>query len=198
MTKLEVIRTALQLNPDVVIVDEVEKNYLPEKDGFWSHTIDFLVAPREGLYTVSKLDEFMLELVPQLEPSAVDYFSQHDSKDHLHFGKLYFDEEIGEVKTTKIITLTDMNLKGHVEIFPDKDPINEYSFDDKGNLVIEGVEDLRRRTWVNVYPCEDFVKDLIAGKLKYQEYETDVSTLNEYRPNLMTRATKGLVRLLTN
>ncbi len=38
MTKLEVIRTALQLNPNVVIVDEVEKNYLPEKDGFWSHS----------------------------------------------------------------------------------------------------------------------------------------------------------------
>ncbi len=164
----------------------------------FGHTVDFLVAPKRGLYTVSKLDRFMMGLVPQLEYSAIDYFSQHDSNSHLKFGKLYFDEKIGDIKTTKVITLTDTNLNGNVEIFSDKDPINEYSFDDDGNSVIEGIEDLNRRIWVSVYPCEDFIKDLIAGKLDYQEYETDVSTLNKYRPNSIERAAAGLVRLLTS
>lgn len=75
MSKLSKVRDALQRNPKVVIVAVEERNYIPERNGFWSQTIDFVVAPKKGLYTAKELQQFMMDLIPpDVELTRMDKF----------------------------------------------------------------------------------------------------------------------------
>ena len=140
MSKLSIVRQALETNPEVIIVDSQERNYLPDRSGFFCHTMDYWVAPKDGLYTAEELQDFMMSLVPEgLQPTCKDDFRQYDKNSDLEFGKLYFDEKVGEERkiTKRILTLTDeelFNVAGFVngEQTIDNDVIQEYT----------------RRTWV--------------------------------------------------
>ena len=65
MSKLSVVRKSLKENQEVIIVQVITHNYLPGMDERLSHTVDFWVAPRNGLYTVDELQAFMMRLVPE-------------------------------------------------------------------------------------------------------------------------------------
>lgn len=141
MDKLTTVRDALEANPDIVIVDVRDYNYIPERDGYWSHTVDFIVAPKKGIYSADKLQELMITLVPALNPTTTDKFRQWDWE--MAFGKLYFDEEVGteEIAINRKITLTDEKLFS-MEGFQNG----------QRTIEVHKKEPLRRRTWVRLYP----------------------------------------------
>ena len=174
MSKLTIVRQSLETNPEVVITKVFEKSYLPGRDGFWSHTMDFFVAPKNGLYTAEELQKFMMGLVPEgLQPTCKDDFSQYDQNSDLSLGKLYFDEDIGQEKVTRICTLTDEQL------------FNVSKFIN-GQRTIEESRAYQRRTWVRPFPSESLVRDLLEGKLS-SEYRIRPEELKRYQPGFFQR-----------
>ncbi len=133
MTSLSVVRSALEGNADIVIIDIAERNYLPETAS-WCHTVDFFIAPKVGVYDAERLQDLMLSLVPGLTPTTKDDFCNF--KDTLHFGKLYFDEVIGQ--EYREMTISDEDLKNTNGLV--------------GGHLIFDKKDLKRRVWVRLYP----------------------------------------------
>lgn len=153
MSKLTQVRKALQENPTITIVGAPEISYLPDRNGFWSHTIDFHVAPKKGgLYTVEELQALMMSLIPGLEPTSKQDFREWSRE--MDFGRLYFDEDIGMEAVRREITLTD------------EDMFSSSGFVD-GKLVIEYTEKVRRRTWVGLFPNTQIAAAALKGKNKY-------------------------------
>ena len=154
MSKLSKVRDALQGNPDVVIVAVYRNNYIPERSGFWSETIDFVVAPKKGLYTAEELQQFMMGLIPSdVELTSKDAFRDWGG-DEIELGKLYFDEVIGEELIRRDITLTDEEV------------LSTLGFVD-GKTVLDKKAKLQRRTWVRVYPDPELAKECYEGMYTY-------------------------------
>ena len=168
MSKLTVVRQSLEANPDVVIVHVDDQKYFPNKDGYWSQKVDYIVAPRRRLYTADELQEFMMGLVPDLQPTSVDSFRQYGNT--LRFGLLYFDEKVGEEE--RVLTLTAEDL------------LNSNT-SDFVNGKRTSTEDLLRRTWVRPYPNKAFARDVIEGILRFKRYATDLDTLRKYERGLV-------------
>jgi hypothetical protein len=169
MTKLEIVRHALETNPKVVILSMHEENYLPNRHGYWSHTLDYWAAPKKGIYTAKKLQDFMTGLIPGLQPTCADEFRQ--SSQSLEFGKLYFDEQIGSEQITRICTLTDPLM------------FHSQGFEEGKRTIIENQEYMRR-TWVRLFPDQEIAKDILEGKLD-GEYHISMAHLKEYQPSLL-------------
>ena len=178
MSKLSVVRETLEKNPGVVIVHTDKKVYLPDKNGFFCHTIDYWVAPKDGLYTAKELQRFMLGLIPNLPPTSKDDFVQWKKDGELQFGKLYFDEKVGEERTItkRILVLTDEELLD----------ANRFV---GGKLIIDKdvTEDYVRRTWVRPFPNEAFAMDVLNGKLRNYEYGANQNILRRYKPSLLQK-----------
>lgn len=149
MSKLTQVRKALQENPNVTIVGALEKNHLPYRDGYWSHTIDFYVTPKGGVYTTKELQALMMSLVPGLVPTCRDDF--YELGGGMKFGKLYFDEDIGIEAVYHKITLID------------EDMFSSRGFVD-GKRVIERTEKVQRRTWVRLFPNTQIAVAVLEGK----------------------------------
>lgn len=172
LNKLTKIKRALNDNNDVVIVNVEEKIYLPERNGYWSHTVDFRIAPKKGLYDEKDLQNFMIKLIPDLQPGSKDDFSEDPYK--IKLGKLYFDEKIGEEKviTKRIITLTDEQLFNFGVGFSEG----------KKTIEIEEVFDYQRRVLIKIYPNERFARDLLNGKLpSICDFSVEKELLQKYK-----------------
>lgn len=92
MSKLRTVREWLETNPEVIIAKVLENNYLPGRKNCFSHTVDFWVAPKNGLYTAEELQGFMMGLVPDgLQPTHKNDFRQYWEDGDLNFGRLYFN-----------------------------------------------------------------------------------------------------------
>ena len=138
MSKLTQVRTALEDNPGIAIVGAPECNHLPNRVSYWSHTVDFHVAPKTGgVYTAGELQALMMSLVPELEPNQKDDFWESDLA--MQLGKLYFDEEIGTEVVRREIVLSD------------EDMFSSPGFVD-GKCTIQRTERVQRRTWVRLFP----------------------------------------------
>ncbi|MDP3729688.1 MAG: hypothetical protein Q8R26_02990 [bacterium] len=154
MSKLTHVRKALEDNPSITIVGAPERNYLPGRDGYWSHTIDFHVAPKTGgVYTAKELQELMISLIPGLEPTRRDDFREWDRE--MEFGKVYFDEDIGTEAVRHEIVLID------------EDMFSSGGFVD-GKRIIERTEKVERRTWVRLFPNAQIAAAALEGENKYR------------------------------
>lgn len=164
MSKLTHVRKALQDNTNITIVGAPERNYLPGRDGYWSHTVDFHVAPKTGgVYTAKELQALMLSLAPELEPTCKDDFHELDRE--IEFGKLYFDEDIGTEAVRREIVLTDKDM------FPSDGFVD-------GKRIIERTEKVQRRTWVRLFPNAQIATAALKGENKYS---IPKSELTKYR-----------------
>jgi len=141
------------INPDVVIARIFENtNYLRNissgvvSNHAWHHIVDFLVTPREGIYTASSLQTFMDNLLPK--KILVDYKSNfYTDEGYLHFGMLRFHENFGQEKITRVCTLSDEEL------------FNNFGFVD-GQQIIEKSSYYIRDIYVRPFPCESYVKKI--------------------------------------
>ncbi|MDB5179044.1 MAG: hypothetical protein JWN01_987 [Patescibacteria group bacterium] len=163
MSKLATVHRALGSNGEALILAVEEHTYFPDPWGYWTHTVDFIVVPEGGLYSVAELQAFMMGLVP-LEETCRDDF--HGDGGYLGFGKLYFDETIGTdaVAGTRTITITDPDVT-----LPASFVGGEMAID------LGKITNRQRRTWVRVYPDRDYATRATNGKDSY-------STCNFRRP----------------
>ena len=155
----------LAFRPDIIVVGVQECNYLPERDGYWSQTFDFFVAPvGHGLFTGKELQALMMSLVPDgMEVSCKDDFNEFD--EDIEFGKLYFDEAIGTEKTRRVLTLSAVDIgdtRGFVH----------------GQQVIETEKEIRHRTLVRLFPTTDIAKRAMGGE---NEFRVDKAKLLKTR-----------------
>ena len=175
MSKLTHVREALQGNATITIVGAPEQNYLPGRNGYWSHTVDFYVAPKVGgLYTAKELQVLMKSLVPGLEPTCMDNFFDRDLE--MAFGKLYFDEVIGAEAICREIVLSDEDV-----FFSD-------GFID-GKRIINCTQELWRRTWVNLFPNVQIATSALSGENKFRISKRE---LTKYR-GFLARLANSLV-----
>ncbi len=137
MSKLAIVRAALQGNTNMQIVAVEESKHFPKPDGYWSHKVDFIVAPNRGIYTETMLQSCMESLIPGLRPTSVDRFRMWDTS--MDFGKLYFDEELGTETIRHELTLTESDFLPPGAL-------------DNGKAVYEETRKISRRTWVRLYP----------------------------------------------
>lgn len=167
MSKLRQVRAALEGNSNITIVDVSEGNFLNGSVNGWSHTMDFMVAPKTGgVYDAADLQRLMLSLIPGLETSCRDDFRDRGDGG-LKFGALYFDENIGVVRTHSEVVLTDEDVRA-TKGFTD------------GKLVTDNECSVCRRTWVRLYPSVALARAIITGECdaKYEIFKED---LDKYR-----------------
>jgi hypothetical protein len=150
MSKLKTIQDTLRSNPNVVIIgDAFEKVFPPEKGIV--NVINYIIAPKSGLYTVSELQSFMANLIPGLEPNYKQDFEQ--CRNSLRLGIMYFDEKIGEKKTSITENLSsaydeDSNVKWLVT----------------GENSHQTTEEYARRIWITLTPNKALGYDFLANK----------------------------------
>jgi hypothetical protein len=182
MTSLEKVLTAVQANSEVALYQTIPRNFMPRRDGYWSQTVTIIVYPHKGIYTAQELNDLMDSLVPEgMKPTSRD--AARDGGSSLEFGKLYFDEVIGT--ETHNIVLDDQSW-----------------FNKDGNYGADFFhktttwdEELKRRTWVLVYP-DKVVTELIYPPSGVEvedptwsisEYRIEKEALKSLQPNLDTK-----------
>lgn len=149
MSALSEVRNALKENSAFVVLEVIEHNSLPQRgSSAFEHTLDFFVAPKAGgIYVVREMQEAMLSLIP-IPATMKDDFRSAGS--YVEFGKLYFDEEIGKIRTVHEIDITDEELKTSCGLM-------------EGKRKTVDEQPLRRRIWVRLYPNIDLAKNAISG-----------------------------------
>lgn len=180
MSMLNAVKKDLFANPSVEIVDIKIENHLPYAAGYWTETVNIVVAPKKGVYDADKLQELMLQLTPSTGCTSKDDF--RESETTLSFGRLYFDESIGVEKRylRRELVLTDEDLlKKEFEGFVDGKRVMEEGDD---NIAI------MRRTWVRLYPNVQVALKVVAeGE---HEYSIDKSKLSRCKGRLARMLTR--------
>jgi hypothetical protein len=145
MSKIGQVKKDLFARQDIVIVDIKQKTYPLSGVGGWNETFDFFIAPMKGVYEATALQKLMLGLIT-LEPTCMDSFCSLTTA--LSFGKLYFDEEIGQITLVgeETLTITDEDYASRMAEEVKK---AEYV---EGRRKVESITKLHRRTWVRLYP----------------------------------------------
>ena len=140
-SKLEEVQEQLRANPDLYYAGEIFKHPPAGPGvGYWSETVDIIVAPVKPIFDIKRLNEFMHGLIKGLKPTSRDGATEW-GEGGIHLGRLYFDESIGkQVRKIKThITAIDHEALQRVGITPGESESAEE-------------EDIQRRTWVRVYP----------------------------------------------
>lgn len=180
ISKFKIVKKALEENPQVIIVDLKLESSFPRRIGYVTQTANFSIAPSMGLYTANELQEFMQGLIPGLKPYAQGDFFQADEIKELHFGYVGFEEKIGEERIESTHVMTDPEFTQTFDY--GKGLENVYGLDEEGILVRRKVIDHLRRTWVNLYPNEQFAKDLLEGKIDSTHKDrTKLGFLEKYK-----------------
>jgi|SRR3989344_4763405 len=174
MSKLTIVRQALERNPDIDVVNVLDSINIqtisyPSDLGGWAHTVIYAVAPKRGLYTAEELQRFMDRLIPGVEPTTRDDF--REEHENLLFGKLYFDEEIGPVRKTLTLEFSDEELK-------DSD-----GFDGKRTVIDEVYKGHMRRIFVAPYPNSSIARKS-ASQPMYFIYSAERKELERYRSRI--------------
>lgn len=175
MSKFILITKALEKNTDIIFMSPHE-NYVLEKSPRTdlAHIVNFYVAPKAGIYDISinmsiiKLQDFMMSLIPGLEPNKIDNFKIDElfRGDMIYFGKLWFDEEFGE-------GVTEIHL-GDEDTFLIKELGN-------GHNIFRQKRKLLRRIFVRLYPnfqianlCFSSQRDEISRK-EFEKYNPELA-----------------------
>ncbi len=155
--KMQTVVDSLRSNPDVVVVGGHEVNYLssgewPSPSGYWSRTLDIYTHPVKPLYRADDLNDFMFDLVPELEPTTSDKF--YDGTGELSLGKLYYDEVIGTAALSATVWLNeDISIVRNRILTPEWRTTRSI--------------DLRQRTWVRVFPDAGHLANAAEGRNKH-------------------------------
>ncbi len=182
-SKLSIVRDFLREKSmqDIAVIAEWDSASGPDKQLLHlGYSPDFWIAPRMhgGLYTAERLQNFMLELIPDnLTPNYQRDFEK--SNDYLTFGHLRFDEKIGEETTT-----THTIIKTSDERFQEeKEGFNEEGIQDYNST--RNIEYMRR-IFIRPLPSIDYAVEAVLGYhrhcYKYDIREAShLETLRKYQ-----------------
>ncbi len=145
-TKFSQVKKALKNNQNITF-GIVLSEHLSTEFTCYSQIIYCHVAPVKGTFDAKKLQGLMISLFPGIKPTRIDNF--HEDRDTLYFGRICFEEFIGEEHLIRTIALTDTDILL-------KDFIN-------GELKIERRNRVLRRIIVKVFPNAKIAKRAIAG-----------------------------------
>lgn len=144
MYKLDHIRRELNINPEISIVRAREPEVSLDME------FEYCVAPSTGgVYTVARLQDMMLSLIPGLQPTSVNDFREEHGQ--IWFGSLFFSEKYGEETTRRETVLTD------------EDILSSHGFRngfDNGRRVHEETAELHRWIIVHLYPNGEIARDI--------------------------------------
>lgn len=150
MTKLAQIKAILEAHPNISIVATRDNNHLPKKSAYWSHVVEFFIAPApNGVYIAEELREILCSLFPDIPPTML--WGAEQSGSMFNYGTLVFDEVIGKKTWRTTFELTDETL------------FSANGFTD-GKLENVQTEEVSRRTFVHLFPDQDLAKDAFRGK----------------------------------
>lgn len=153
LTLLEKVRESLLTDERVYFAGEILHS--PYGAG-WLEAVDIIVAPVNPIYDAEKLNEFMHSLAPDIPRSTWDEARHYSMDSAFRLGKLYFDETVGS--TTREIDITTTAV--------DPEALKRTGVHiGKSHETKE--EELKRRTWVRIYP------DTTSAKL-IAEYEKGI------------------------
>lgn len=152
MSKLNTIKQHLETVPSAVVV--TESTY--ENGSSFSEAllrgnigkieiVDYVVAPKKGLYTAGELQTFMMDIVPStLTPDVLNHFRADE--EFLYLGSLGFTDKLAEEQITgqRAVRVIDEDLK---KSFVDR----TYPFN-----VIQSYD---RHISIRVFPDETIARD---------------------------------------
>lgn len=224
MSLLKTIEESLESNPEVVMVrsplysldgrDHTEDLSSLTENGLYNYTANFFVAPKDGIYTAEGLQEFMIGLIPDVEPYMVNGFSEppvkwrktRDPACFLGLGDIYYRERLGSIKETTLtsIEFEDADL-AKLNGFRNKHDSREraYSIDRKIKISPFPNEKIGRNATHIAFSAsvkeqlDEFLKSDIKKavwlnneRLSAQLY-VHLDILKEYRPDLKKVARRG-------
>jgi len=176
--KLYAVKNSLASNSNVIIgaieglglEDSLTENYnllIPSIYSPGKYVVDFLVAPKKGLYTGGELQEFMMNLIPNgMTPDSITNFFQFRNGS-MNFGHLIFYELLGKKKTTKEI-ISSYKRMCHLE-----------GLVDGKKKVEEKTEDVFSCIKISPYPSEAYIKDILDDNV--YSYYVEAEILAEYK-----------------
>ncbi len=185
MSKLSDIREFLQSDPEVIIANTKNKNFISEvvgkREGNIIYSVDFHVAPKKGIYTAHGLGNFMDRLIPPgMSPDnkykAWERYAKygHDVAsrfEELKLGHMSFSEEVGQLTATRDYKLNDGELSDIQEFIT-------------ANVVSPEITSLIRFTSVYLYPNEGLARDISEDVTRTGPYITSWRELSKYEPDL--------------
>lgn len=145
-SKLDRVRESLAANKDVVVIGEIVHTPASSE---WGQTVDIFTAPKKPVYNAKGLNQILDNLVG-IPNSMIDRF--HEGKFDLNLGKLYFDEVIGVVEKYIRERFTP-------KVALDLETIDKLAISQEEKKHDE-VEEIKRRTWVRLYPDEESARFL--------------------------------------
>lgn len=163
MSNLENIKKALKKLEDngAITQKEIVRTYLPytDPDGY-GQKVNLWVAPKEGIYTPTGLQEFMETLLPDYKPNKVKNFYKEGGV--MILGRLSYVERIKDLK--RVMTTSDH------EAFKDDEELKSVGFDkDKIELPEEGIQHIDRLILVRPVPNELALDDIISKRLTHED-----------------------------
>jgi hypothetical protein len=174
MNKLETITNFLEerreIKNDFYTFREEEIYYPNRGVGGWTHTLNCLISPKEGIYSAPELQEFMLSFIPPtLIPEHIKNFSLYDNK--LELGVLNFYELIGGEEKV-ISTLTDEYI------------LQKLGFDIEKPRVETRNHNYNRRIWLSFYPRRIIMEEMLLG-YEFLRHEISLENLEIYKKRLL-------------
>lgn len=148
MTSLAIVRYELARNEEADIVGIIEKIHLPCAVDGYSHTIDFYVSPKHGIYSPEKLDAFQEGLITMMRPCArAEYISPSLEEGLFNTGLIVYEEPIHPTEYEDIIKEVEKAPLRQAPIW--LDPDKKYP----------------RRIEIKVFPSKWVAKGAISGRI---------------------------------
>lgn len=146
-SKLSQIGRTLENNPEIIF-EVIPSGRLSSEFTCFSQVVYFFVAPKTEMNKAKELQKFMMSLIPDLKPTRRENF--HEDGKNIYFGKICFEEIIGQESFSHTIILTDTEMLSP-EHFVD------------GKQTIRRVNPVRRQIIVKVFPNARIAKRALAG-----------------------------------
>jgi hypothetical protein len=139
----------------VIVKKPSEDDLLPAKNVL-EYTVEFLVAPKEPIFDIAGMQEFMVGLVPEgMVATTISDFEQLGTD--LYFGSLNFSEKVGERGREDVFRLT-----AEEKLSNDPESLDRHGFV-KGERGSKENKNVYRNTLVRPFPCKEIAIDVADG-----------------------------------
>lgn len=169
MSILQIIKESLAAHPQAEVISCDEHHNLNPPPNRIIHEVKYHVVPKEGLYCVDRLQQFMINLIPNINHLSKDDFRiTGNSYKILICGYLEYQEKIGEEKRIFAVNYDEVYDDVVTKFCPhDNQHIESYNLE-KGVYHITARNECWRRIKIGVSPDSVLAKKWIyEGQPQY-------------------------------